>query len=210
MKLSKKFFAIAGVFLVVASVVIISCRKDASNASDGKSVKVVTTAKQMTLSWDLSTPVGRAAAPVCDKHGGAVSLELEWDLATCRSQCTRGLGFRCGRRTRLFCADGYFQESINYGSCPNGASVYNRAMTANPTFYTDGSVKLTFLHEVPAEEAGNTNFEIEVDEVVDLPDGILLDGNAYKGFEPKVGVFKVDYSDGRYGSVTLPGILIPK
>ena len=204
MKLNKRIFAIAGVLLVVASVIVISCRKD----SDVKKPAVVTKGKEMKLTWDLSNPVARAS--VCDKHGGAVSLQIEWDLATCRSQCTRGLGFRCGRKTSVICADGAFVENINFGSCPNGASVYSRAMTAGVTFYTDGSVKLTFLHPVPAEEIGNTDFEIEVDEMVSFPDGVLLDGTAYKGFTPKLGIFTVDYSDGRYGSITLPGILNPK
>ena len=83
-------------------------------------------------------------------------------------------------------------------------------MTADITFYADGRVKLTFLHAVPEEETANADFEIEVDEMVNIPDGVLLDGRAYKGFVPKVGVFTVDYSDGRYGSVTLPSTLIPK
>lgn len=204
MKLSKRIFAIAGMLLVVASAIVISCRKH----SDEKNAVVVTKGKEMKLTWDLSNPVGRAS--VCDKHGGPAAFQIEWDLATCRSLCTRGLGFRCGRKTSVFCADGFYHEDINYGSCPNGASVYSRAMAANLTFYDDGSVKLTFLRAVPQEEVGNTDFEIEVDEVVNIPDGILLNGTAYKGFRPKVGIFTVDYSDGRFGSVTLPGILIPK
>jgi hypothetical protein len=106
--------------------------------------------------------------------------------------------------------DGIVQIQTTLGSCPNGASAFSRPMTADLSFYSDGSVKFTFLNAVPADEAGNTNFEIEVDEMVDLPDGILLDGIPYKGFTPKVGVFQIDYSDGAYGSVILPGTLVQK
>jgi hypothetical protein len=152
---------------------------------------------------------------LCDGVGeGGVnhyySVHAEWELATCRTNCDRGIGFRCGRRASAVCNNGSVDVITHPGSCPNGATAYpyTRYMAANLTFYRGGDVKLTFLAPMPVTEIGNTDFEIEANEAFDLPDGIMLDGTKYDGFQTIIGIYKIDYSDGQYGSVTIPTVLI--
>jgi hypothetical protein len=195
--------------LVAISVIIFSCRKNADKVEEA--VAGVTASgkqlAQMQVSWDVRKTNTRANP--CE--GGEVTfITLEWDMATCRSNCTRGIGFRCGRRVTFGCRNGPTEIITYYGSCPNGASSYTRSMKANLSFYSSGSAKLIFLNAVPADEAGNVNFEIEADEVLSLPEGLLLDGVSYSGFKTAIGTYKIDYSDGMYGSVTIPVLLIQR
>lgn len=193
--------------LATASVVILSCKKNADpEPPDGTVVQ--NTPAEMQMSWDVSHTGSRAR--LCDEEGGITSLTLEWELGTCRSNCTRGIGFRCGRRIIAGCRNGSIEVFTHNGSCPNGASAYSRTMRASLSFYTNGHVKLTFLKAMPLTETGNTNFEIESEEFVDLPDGILLDRVPYDGVLLRAGIYKIDYSDGIYGSVILPATLIPQ
>ena len=193
--------------LAFASVMIIACKKNADKSVHTPAA-VRSAPEEMKMSWDMSN--ANARARLCEEEGGVTFLSLEWDVATCRSGCTRGLGFRCGRRIIAGCKNGVVDIFIHHGSCPNGASAYDRQMKANMVFYTDGSLKLIFLNPVPASERGNVNFEIEADEFIDLPDGILLDGSRVDGFKTSTGIYKVDYADGTYGSVTIPAALVPQ
>ena len=194
--------------LVSISVIIFSCRKNADTVEDAVA-PVTASGKQFTemqVSWDVSKSNERANP--CE--GGEVTfVTFEWDMATCRSNCTRGIGFRCGRRVTFGCRNGPTEIITYFGSCPNGASSYTRSMKADVSFYSDGTAKLTFQNAVPADETGNVNFEIEADEVLRLPEGLLMDGRSYSGFRTVVGTYKIDYSDGIYGSVIIPVQLIP-
>ena len=46
--------------------------------------------------------------------------------------------------------------------------------------------------------------------MLSLPDGLLIDGVAYSGVKTIAGTYKIDYSDGTYGSVIIPAVLIAK
>ena len=137
----------------------------------------------------------------CNSHGGTSAFSVTWKIATCKSDCEKGLGFRCGRAGWLLCRDGTFVPCVAGGNCPQNNNT--RIMSAELTFYDDSTVKLTFLNAVPVEEANNTIFEIEQTELVDLPPGMKLDGVHYSGFITQTGNYTINYSDGQYGSVII-------
>lgn len=207
MKVRTRFCMASLVVLAIASVVVVACKKNSGKGEHPPDARGVNAPVEMKVSWDKASAAnGRARA--CDEEGGVTFITLEWDLSTCRSNCTRGLGFRCGRRVIAGCKNGTMDVYTHPGSCPNGASAYNRRMKANMIFYTDGSLKLLFQNAVPLTEKGNANFEIEADEFIDMPEGILLDGVPLDGFKTSIGTYKINYSDGAYGSVTIPGALV--
>lgn len=137
----------------------------------------------------------------CNDHGGPRSVSVTWQLATCKSDCEKGIGFRCGRDGLLICQDGYIIFCIAGSNCPKKDN--SRTMTASYTFYDNNTLKLTFQNAVPASEATNTTFEVEVTELVPLPSNLRLDGIAYAGYVTQMGNYTIDYSDGPFGSVII-------
>jgi hypothetical protein len=144
----------------------------------------------------------------CFGHGSVVSYGGGWDIATCKSGCERGIGFRCGRYHTVTCSDGTVVTLSNTGStCPS--TVANRHMNGVYTFYDDGTMKITFLNAVPSEENGNTDFEIEGDDSIVIPPYLSIGGEFYSAFRINSGIYQIDYSDGDFGSVTMPVVLVP-
>ena len=137
----------------------------------------------------------------CRDHGGTMAFSISWILATCRSDCNKGIGFRCGREGALLCRDGAVIICVAGANCPGGNN--SRLMKADLTFYDDNTIKFTFLNAVPPEEASNTVFEVEQTEFVNLPPGMKLDGVHYSGFSAQAGNYTINYSDGPYGSVII-------
>jgi hypothetical protein len=200
----KKSLFICALFLLAFT---ISCQKNQkrSNFISAKELK-------MTFEKNSSSDVSRILPDSfdggggyggcnCNDHGGPRSVSVTWQLATCKSDCEKGIGFRCGRDGILICQDGYFVICTVGSNCPKKDN--SRTMTASYTFYDNNTLKLTFQNAVPDSEAANTNFEVEVTELVPLPSNLRLDGVAYAGYITQMGNYTIDYSDGPYGSVII-------
>ena len=139
----------------------------------------------------------------CFEHGGTVGFGSTWEMATCKSDCSKGIGFRCGRETHIKCSDGTKIPTGQSGSnCPV-TSFSERAMTANFEFLEGGYLKLIFQNAITEEEADNNIFEVEEDDVIEIPQGLLIDGIQYSGFVTLSGNYEINREDGEYGSVTI-------
>lgn len=132
-----------------------------------------------------------------------VHFGVRWILGTCRSLCTRGIGFRCGRDGFLICESGKMIVCIKGGDCPNGPFP-GRTMSGLYTFYDNNTVKIRFQNQVPKEETGNEAFEVEEAVTIEIPSIVLIGDERYSSFSVEAGVYKIDYEDGEFGSVTLP------
>jgi len=146
--------------------------------------------------------------PECSCYPERVThFGVRWILGTCRSLCTRGIGFRCGREGFLICESGKMIVCIKGGDCPGGPFP-GRSMTGFYSFYDNNTVKITFQNAIPQEERGNDAFEVEEKVTIEIPKIVLIGDERYSSFVVDAGVYKIDYDDGEFGSVILPIKLI--
>ncbi len=133
----------------------------------------------------------------CDDHGGPASTGMQWTVATRKSECERGIGFRCGTRLRVTCGNGY----VWYGEW-SGLHRASRSMESTFVFYTNNTLKITLDQPLPP---GETSRYMEVDEVtyVTLPEAVYLNGMRYSGFNVLPGQYSVSPKGGPFGSVTV-------
>jgi hypothetical protein len=158
-------------------------------------------AKELPVSYKMMPGDGFSCH--CPEGASPVSSSIGWEIATCRSHCEKGLGFRCGTEIHIQCSDGKPVVCRLRSNCPWADINMNssRKMNAAFSFYDNNTMKLIFQHSVPPEEKGNTDFEVEEEDFFALPDELLIGGVHYTGFQIKVDIYKIDYSDGAYGSV---------
>jgi hypothetical protein len=137
----------------------------------------------------------------CLRHGGTVAAGISWNIATCRSGCTRGLGFRCGGETYYRCADGTIViTGTREDSCPHDKS---RLISADMNFYDNNTLTFTFLSALPEEENDNNDFEIEEEVLIKIPEYLLIGDRHYSSFTIKKGNYVVDRAAGDFGEVTV-------
>jgi hypothetical protein len=197
---------------------MIACRKTGS--SEQNTVQHLSPGKILPVTFVQKNHQQNKAAPDefedgqglgchCPVGSSAVMSQIVWYLATCRSNCTRGIGFRCGREGFIVCSDGTTVYCFRGSNCPNNTGSSSRKMKASYTFYDNGTIKLTFLNPVPEDERGNTVFEVEESEMVPFPEAMQIGGNTYSGYLTQQGNYYIDYSDGQYGSVIINAVLKP-
>jgi hypothetical protein len=137
----------------------------------------------------------------CFRHGGTVAAGLNWNIATCKSNCTRGLGFRCGGENYIRCGDGTVViVGVRDDSCPHDKS---RQISADFSFYDNNTLSFTFLSPLPEEEKENNDFEIEDDITFSIPDYLLVGDRHYSSYTVKKGTYKVDRTAGEFGEVSV-------
>jgi hypothetical protein len=135
----------------------------------------------------------------CFRHGGTVGAGISWNIATCKSHCTRGLGFRCGTETYLKCGDGTIViTGWRDDNCPADKS---RQISADMNFYDNNTLSLKFFSALPEEEKDNDEFEVEEDLVFNTPAYLLIGDRHYASYTVKKGTYKVDRSVGEFGQV---------
>ena len=144
----------------------------------------------------------------CAYPDRAVVFQVTWIIATCKSHCTRGIGFRCGSEGWLICASGKMVSCYKGERCPHMVATEHRSMTGALNFYEDGTVKITFQNPLPREEQGQTDFEVEDPVQIRLPEGMLIGDQTYKVMMLAAGTYKINYENERYGSVRMPVTLI--
>lgn len=151
---------------------------------------------------DISVDQDMADEDPCFGHGGAVTVGVSWNIATCKSKCTRGLGFRCGMEYFIGCSDGTTTiTGGNGGSCPYMLVYEARHITAQFNFYDNNTLRFIFLSPLPEDENGNNDFEIEDDVVVSVPHHLLIGGKHYSSFRIKQGTYRVNRDAGENGEV---------
>lgn len=139
----------------------------------------------------------------CGWHGGILHTDITFYMGTCRSNCERGIGFRCGTAGIILCKDGDVQL-CHMGKCQPPLDFRSeRQMKASYTFYDNNTMKLTFLNPIPEEENNNNFFEVDQDDFFPLTEEMLINNNFYKGYNVYQGNYFVDRGDGQYGSVIL-------
>jgi hypothetical protein len=149
----------------------------------------------------LAVDVGMLDEDPCLRHGGTVAAGISWNIATCRSGCTRGLGFRCGGETYYRCADGTIViTGTREDSCPHDKS---RLISADMNFYDNNTLTFTFLSALPEEENDNNDFEIEEEVLIKIPEYLLIGDRHYSSFTIKKGNYVVDRAAGDFGEVTV-------
>jgi len=186
-------------------VIFFACKRENVKISTKETAKVLPLSMKAPLSGNKEAPGGCN----CSGHGGAVAASISWELATCKSNCEKGIGFRCGREGVIVCADGTACIFVAGSNCPGHVMNPDRKMEAGYTFYSNNTLKLTFKNAVPLEEQGNTVFEIEGDDFINLHPDLLIGGIHYRGYTVQNGSYYIDYSDGPFGSVTLKIVLNP-
>ena len=141
----------------------------------------------------------------CPKGQSPVGASVTWDIATCESDCLSGLGFACSAKGAILCNKGTIVICDPGVGCLVGLKPgSDRGMTASYTFYDNKTLKLTFKNAIPAVERAKKDFHVGDEMTIPLPPGMLVNGISYKGFQVKQGVYQIDYSDGEFGSVTVP------
>lgn len=160
--------------------------------------------KQLAISVDESM----AEMDPCSGHGSTVAYGVSWIIATCKSDCNRGLGFRCGRETYIRCGDGTtFIVDHHDGGCPTHIIAADRKISANIHFYDNNTVTLEFLSSLPEEERENTKFEMEDDVTINFPEYLLIGKKHYRFFTLKEGTYTINRRAGEFGSVTVNVVL---
>lgn len=184
------------------------CTKNIAEAEKKDSIQKI--GIPMILTVDVATvnelldPGGGDDGDLCIQHGGTVGIGTSWQLATCRSNCQHGIGFRCGRETYVICQDGtHIPVSQSMGNCPVAVQVPNRQMNAVLSFYDNGTLKLTFAAPIPSSEVDNNTFEVEQDEYIDIPEYLRFNGVKYSKVKVQAGNYQLNRTDGNYGTVTL-------
>jgi len=149
---------------------------------------------------------GFASRDFCSGHGGTVGGGISWTVATCKSKCSSGIGFRCGSDGWVKCSDGAIVVVRHHNTkCTNLVQApQHRQMNSEYVFYENNTLKWVFLNAMPEEEIGNNIFEIEEDDIVPLPDFLSIGGTVYSGYKVFKGNYEINYEDGEYGSVTIP------
>jgi hypothetical protein len=182
--------------LVAVSVVILLSFTSVYSKSDGPTQKV------LSYNYELGGPCGGS-------HGGSESFSMSWNIATCKTDCQKGLGFRCGRRKLYWCADGTLDLEIIPSSCPE---TKDRLMEADVLFYDNNTIKFVFKKALPESERGNSSFEVEDGEErvndIQLPISLFLDGLHYSILRVIPGIYTIDYNDGEFGSVIINARLL--
>ena len=145
----------------------------------------------------LTLAKSSARVAPCDDHGGPASVGMEWTIATRNSGCESGIGFRCGRRPKVTCGDGY----VWYGEW-SGLQKAGRTMESTLVFYTNNTMKITLDAPLPAGERSRS---MEVDELEyhALPDAVYLNGVSYTGYNVLPGKYAVNPKGGPFGSITV-------
>ncbi len=157
------------------------------------------------ISFESGGPRGSWAG-----HGGpSGTFSVSWNVATCKTDCERKIGFRCGRVKIVRCLDGSAEVIIVPSTCPDTRA---RLMEADVTFYSNNTIKLFFLNSMPEEELSNSIFEVEDGEEnandLELPSDMLLDKVHYKVLRLIPGDYKINYGDGKFGSVIIDAELL--
>jgi hypothetical protein len=161
-------------------------------------------------------------------HGVSSGIGKSWDLATCKSDCSKGLGFRCGSDLYVICSDGariYYGHSD--GSCPSHTHVttesssqtmptsyyehrinnrvkQSRGMTALYKFYSNNTMKIIFTKALPKEEnSTDTAFDIENEDYIPLPKHVKIGGIKYTSYTTIPGKYQLNKRDGANGSVSI-------
>lgn len=197
----KKIVTIFFVAFATTAVVYLACSKDSKSGNPISQNKILKAGKKLDVTVNIPNAAKHIPDDTCVQHGGTVGVGVSWDLATCRSNCEHGIGFRCGRETYVACKDGtHIVISHSNGHCPGDNS---RIMTGMFEFYDNGTAKIIFTQPMISEEQGNTTFEMEGDETIDFPDYLLIGGHSYNWIKFLDGNYNIDYHDGDYGSVIL-------
>ncbi|HEY0058678.1 MAG TPA: hypothetical protein VGB56_06055 [Flavisolibacter sp.] len=143
----------------------------------------------------LGKSPGRLAP--CDDHGGPAGVGMEWTIATRNSGCESGIGFRCGRRPKVTCGDGY----VWYGDW-SGLQKAGRIMQSSLVFYTNNTMKITLDAPLPAGESSRF-LDVEELEYHELPDAVYLNRVKYTGYNVLPGKYAVNLKGGPFGSITV-------
>jgi|CXWL01.1.fsa_nt_gi hypothetical protein len=212
--MKKIIFPFAGIGMLLFMLVL-SCNKKDSASNNKSNVQNLVVGKPLQLnnSSNLLAPGGLGELPGggscnCNGHGGSTGGVLQWTLATCRTNCQRGIGFRCGRQGILYCQDGTTIFCIWGSSCPDAGRGVNpeRDMEASYELYENGTMKLTFLKPIPNEEKNSETgyiFEVEQEDFVKFSGDVAVDGISYQGFNILKGNYQINYADGQNGSVVI-------
>jgi hypothetical protein len=195
-------------FYLISSLLMLFSAQSLQLGSQDKAVSCGSFLRDEPALLRVSVDESMTEEDPCFGHGGAVAYGVSWYIATCKSNCTRGLGFRCGSETYVRCGDGTtISSGRSGGGCPHSLIYTERNISANIDFFDNNTLKLTFSSALPEEEAGNGKFEIEEDVTLNIPDYLLIGGNHYRSFTLKGGTYRVDREAGEFGSVTVSVIL---
>lgn len=197
----------------LTSIMFISCKRDNTN-KDIPEVQYLKTGDPLIgyVANNAATNRAPVAATIgncnCNGHGGTIGGGISWHLSTCRSNCQRGIGFRCGRDGYLICQDGttiICSSIVNCGNVAKGIDP-DRDMSAIYTIYDNGTMKLSFNKAIPPiereTETGNI-FDVETTDFLGFSSSLTVDNIIYTGVEVKQGKYLIDYSDGDFGSVVI-------
>jgi hypothetical protein len=196
---------------LLATCLIIACSKNQQTSDKKTGNLVLTTGKKMDVTINRNQDfIAKYPFDTCQGHGGTVAIGVRWDLATCRSDCTSGIGFRCGRETFVRCNDNtVIVLSQDMGNCPTASLTWlttsDRVMTATIEFYNNGTAKIIFSEPMISSESSNTTFEMEEDETIEFPEYILIGGNSYTYVKFLENNYEINYEDAScsYGSVVV-------
>lgn len=192
--------------------VLLSCNKHSSDEKNKMNVQNLTTGNPLSFTTARLAPpeigIDPGGGPCnCNAHGGSMGGSLSWVLATCRSNCKKGIGFRCGRQGVLICQDGTIIVCTWGANCnANRGEIPERDMDADYEFFDNGTMKLTFKDPIPTEERESSTgdiFEVESTDHTTFNTSVTINGVTYTGFSILQGNYQINYNDGQYGSVVV-------
>ena len=158
------------IFVIASALtlIILGCRKQESLSNPKNS-------QASKLTWKKSAKVaqrgiyessgeedaGGGGIDLCAGHGGTIGVGKSWNIATCKSDCSSGIGFRCGGDSYIKCSDGLHIPTGTTGvKCKQTTILTERQMTASLDFYEGMWLKINFENPLPEAEAENNIFEI--------------------------------------------------
>ena len=161
----------------------------------------------LSLMVSMASQIGYAQEstqrrPSCENHGGIYAANVYWLIATLRSGCTRGIGFRCGVHGWILCNDHTLYNFKKEGKL--GDVELDRVGKASlDVDLKNNRVTFTMLEPLPNEKEDDPNvFTVDEDVPMDMPDAIYLDKELLQGLVIKKGEYKISYENSKYGEVT--------
>jgi hypothetical protein len=197
----RKFF-LGSSLLLIAICIVFACTKSiSSDPPENKTPIAKKTVYKLSGVDQSSLKASDDESCGCKDHGGTYYTDVVWEMATCKSYCESGIGFRCGSAGFYICNDRHV-EMCPAGHCPRNIirdAASSRTMISEIKFYTDNTASFDLKKPIPEEEEGNNIFEVEEDRFVEFPEDVFVNDRHYAGFIAKKGNYFIDRGAGTYG-----------
>lgn len=166
--------------------------------------KLIPVVAGLFLMQNLYAQENGKVRPTCNDHGGVVAGHIEWQIATLRSGCKRGIGFRCGSHGWLICAD---QTILTWKGAELSKGLDPKRLGDAEILLNlkENTVVFRMLKPLPDEpEDDRAVFTVDEDVSIEMLGEFFVLGKPLKGIVIRKGDYKINYAGSEFGEVVFP------